>query len=59
MLERYSHIHVQAKQAAIVALERDREATVGPDSQGDGAQNWAQSTRGERRLLSQALGKKK
>jgi integrase len=52
MLERYSHIRVQAKQAAIAALERDREATSSPDSQSDGAQNWAQPAPTPRHLLS-------
>jgi hypothetical protein len=53
MLERYSHnIRVQAKQAAIAALERDRETTSSPDSPGDGAQSWAHSTPSAPRLLS-------
>lgn len=43
MLERYSHIRIQAKQAAIAALERRCDALSADDSEGDGAQNWAQS----------------
>ena len=39
MLERYSHIRLQAKQAAIAALDR----RIGHESIGDGAQNGAQS----------------
>jgi integrase len=43
MLERYSHIRVAAKQAAIAALERAGGLAGTPDNSKDGAQNWAQS----------------
>ena len=43
MLERYSHIRTQAKQAAIAALERRSEGGSEEPSRIDGAQNWAQS----------------
>jgi integrase len=43
MLERYSHIRTQAKQAAIAKLELLCRAGIEEPSGLDGAQNWAQS----------------
>ena len=39
MMERYSHIRVAAREAAIAALE----VRIRYDFEPDGAQNWAQS----------------
>ncbi len=44
MLERYSHIRIAAKQAAIGALEKAAVAMDEADSTVEGAQNWAQSS---------------
>jgi integrase len=44
MLERYSHIRMQAKKDAIATL-----SAIRPISVGEGAQNWAQSTTAGRR----------
>jgi integrase len=42
MLDRYSHVRVAAKQAAITALERSSSTTLTSNSETDGAQNGAQ-----------------
>jgi len=44
MLQRYSHIRLHAKQAAITALQDTTEAQNWTKIARDGAQNWAQST---------------
>jgi integrase len=43
MLERYSHIRISAKRAAIAALDRPIYGTAEETPVGDRAQNWAQS----------------
>jgi integrase len=48
MLERYSHIRMAAKQAAILGLEKAVAAVVEPDSDPERAQNWAQSGKADR-----------
>jgi integrase len=44
MLQRYSHIRLHAKQAAIAALQDITETQNRTEIARDGAQNWAQST---------------
>jgi integrase len=55
MLERYSHIRMAAKQAAILGLERAAGTIDRPDSDGGWAQNWAQSEMRESRDQEKVL----
>jgi integrase len=43
MLQRYSHIRIHAKEAAILGLEGDEIDNSAPEDAGERAQNWAQS----------------